>query len=173
MSSEISLIETTIFLSIMLLFDQFISLKMSSGLDTRGLFSKNSWRSLLIETVVFGTITFMVPVMIANRARADDVQQGEITGSVNKPNAGNATSFNNASIATAASMTATQLDNNQSNSGTIIAAVSSESVTTGASIAVSAVTTQKKQVNDLSNATSQTVQPSQQTSASTTTAQTS
>ncbi|WP_288846353.1 hypothetical protein [uncultured Fructobacillus sp.] len=146
MSSEISLIETTIFLSIMLLFDQFISLKMSSGLDTRGLFSKNSWRSLLIETVVFGTITFMVPVMIANRARADDVQQGEITGSVNKPNAGNATSFNNASIATAASMTATQLDNNQSNSGTIIAAVSSESVTTGASIAVSAVTTQKNRL---------------------------
>ncbi|GIC69990.1 BspA family leucine-rich repeat surface protein [Fructobacillus tropaeoli] len=133
--------------------------------------SKNSWRSLLIETAVFGTITFMAPVMIANRASADDVQQGGTTGSVNQPNAGNATSLNNVSTATVASTTATQLDNNQSNSGTTTAAVSSESVTTGGSVAVSALTTQKNQVNDLSNATSQTVQPSQQTSASTTTAQ--
>lgn len=105
--------------------------------------SKNSWRSLLIETAVFGTITFMAPVMLVNRASADDAQQGKTTGSVSQTKAGNATSLNNAVTGTAASTTATQLDNNQSNSGTTTAAVSSESVTTGGSVAVSALTTKK------------------------------
>ncbi|CAK1222192.1 Clumping factor A-related surface protein [Fructobacillus evanidus] len=140
--------------------------------------SKNSWRSLLIETAVFGTITFMAPVVLTDHASADSAndstQQGKMSDTIEQSKTNATTPSINTSTGTAdsaKSTTAVQSINDQSDSGTATELVSPESTTDSKSTAASAVTNQKNQVVSSPTATSQTAQQSQQSSASTTSSQ--